>query len=265
MRELVLMVVVCVAGTARSEPVDGLYDATAPELAAGRPLVVEVQVALCDNAIIDCGGRGLGDGDDLARNLYWATDGGLRGWFERRGSAWRRVERRGRDGDVLETVVYEQRFAPAGAWARRGVKAPFTVRVVAHAWRGRAIDGALDRFVHDLYADAGEARVVAYVGHNGWMDRDTLRWPAPRPSPTRGFLAIACLTRDYLARALSSPTRVPLLLTRDLLFAGSHALDGAITAFARGGTAADIRRGASRAYADGDRKPLPRVESLFTN
>ncbi|HEX9101582.1 MAG TPA: hypothetical protein VF997_05225, partial [Polyangia bacterium] len=271
MRILVLTVVVCAAHaswakTARAaEAIDGLYDAVAPELAAGKPLVVEVQVALCDNGIIACGGRGLGDGDDLARNLYWATDGGLRGWFERRGSPWRRVARTGRDGDVLETVVYEQRFAPRGAWARRGVKAPFVVRVAAHGWRGRAIDGALDRFVHDLFADDGDARVVAYVGHNGWMDRQTLIWPKRGATPVRGFVAVACLTRDYLQRALSSPTRVPLLLTRDLLFAGSHALDGAITAFARGGSAADLRLAASRAYADGERKPLARVQTLFTN
>jgi len=68
-----------------------------------------------------------------------------------------------------------------------------------------------------------------------------------------------------LQRALSSETQVPLLLTRDLLFAGSHALDGAITAFARGASAADIVLSASRAYADGERKPLRRVQSLFTN
>jgi hypothetical protein len=265
MRVMLLLAVVCAAGAARAaEPLDALYDAVAPDLAAGRPLAVEVQVALCDNDIITCGGHGLGDGDDLARNLYWATDGGLRGWFERRGSPWRRVARRGREGDVLETVVYEQRFSPAGAWARRGLKAPFVMRVTAHGWRGRAIDGALDRFVHELYE--GDAHVAAYVGHNGWMDRETLTWPqGSGGARVRGFIAIACLTRDYLQRALSAPTRVPMLLTRDLLFAGSHALDGVITAFARGGSAADLRLGASRAYADGEGKPLARVQTLFTN
>ena len=275
MRAIIVGLVMCGAAAARAEPaaIDALYDAVAPELVAGAPLVVDVQVALCDNTIIECGGRGLGDGDDLTRNLYWATDGGLRGWFERRGSPWRRVSRAGRAGDVLETVVYEQRVTPEGAWRRRGVRAPFVVRVVAHAWRGRAIDGALDRFVHDLFDDGdGSARVVAYVGHNGWMDRDTLSWPtnasasggAPGPR-IKGFLAIACLTRDYLQRPLASPAHVPLLLTRDLLFAGSHALDGAVTAFARGGSAADLRLGASRAYAAGEKKPLARVQTLFTN
>jgi hypothetical protein len=266
MRALLLTAVLCASLPARAgESLDALYDDVARDLIAGKPLVVAVEVALCDNGIITCGGRGLGDGDDLARNLYWATDGGLRGWFERRGSPWRRVSRHGRDGDILETVVYERTVAPDGAWRRRGVRAPFVVRVIANGWRGRAIDGALDRFADVLADDGSGAHVVAYVGHNGWMDRDKSSWPTLGRARVKGFIAVACLTRDYLARPLSSPARVPLLLTRDLLFAGSHALDGAVTAFARGGSAADIRLGASRAYADGEKKPLARVQTLFTN
>ena len=76
-------------------------------------------------------------------------------------------------------------------------------------------------------------------------------------------MAIACLTREYLAAALAAPTRVPLLLTRDLLFAGSHALEGAIDALAAGGTAEEIRKRATQAYADGERKPIGRVRRLF--
>ncbi len=262
------------------EALDTLDAAVAADLAAGRPLVVQVHVALCDNQIIDCGGRGLGDGDDLARNLYWATSGGLRGWFERRGSGWTRVARAGRHGDVLETVVYRRRVAPGPAWRRRGVRAPFDLYVVAEAWRGRAIEGALDAFVADLYggdarvvaldgggavAAGGAARLVAYVGHNGWMDRARLRWPSGGSARAKGFVAIACLTRDYLARAIGGPTRVPLVLTRDLVFAGSHALDGAVQAFAGGGSFDDIRQAAARAYADGERKAVGRVETVFTN
>src|SRR6516162_3021523 len=100
MRILPLVAVVCAASAAIArEPIDALYDDIAPDLVSGKPLSIAVEVALCDNSIITCGGHGLGDGDDLERNLYWATDGGLRGWFERRGSPWRRVYLGGRDGD----------------------------------------------------------------------------------------------------------------------------------------------------------------------
>src|SRR6188768_4374853 len=62
-----------------------LYDDMAPELAAGRPLVVQVHVPLCDNDVLRCGRGRLGDGEDADGNLYWATSGGFRGWFGRKG------------------------------------------------------------------------------------------------------------------------------------------------------------------------------------
>jgi hypothetical protein len=183
---------------------------------------------------------------------------------------------------VLETVVYRRRVVPGRAWRDHGVTEPFDVYVVAHAWRGRAIDRALDAFVADLWSAApravtlangvrldggGAARLAAYVGHNGWMDRANQRWPRAETATTRrkGFFAIACLTRDYLAQPLGSSTRVPLLMTRDLLFAGSHALDGALGAFAAAGGRDDIAHAAARAYADGEAKPFSRVAKLFTN
>src|SRR5437764_13331113 len=95
----------------------GLYDRVAVDLKRGEPLVIEAHVALCDNGIIRCGSKTLGDGDSLATNLYWATDGGLRGWFERRGSGWARVAVLG-DGPagVLETRVYRRRVEPDAEW-----------------------------------------------------------------------------------------------------------------------------------------------------
>jgi hypothetical protein len=266
---------------------DGLYARAAADARAGRAVVVQVHVALCDNTIIRCGGHGLGDGDSLATNLYWATSGGLRGWFERRGSGWARVARRAapRDG-VLEEIVYHRRVEPSAAWRAHGVTAPFDAYVVATAWRGRRIDDALDTFLADLYgtrartialdgdgatlAAGGAAHVVAYVGHDRFMDRERVDFRAlerragSAPRAPKGMIMIACASGAYLARE-SSPARVPLVLTTDLLFAGSHALDGAVRALLDGGSFADVRAGTARAYADGQDKPLARVRTLFTN
>lgn len=280
---LALCLLAAAAPAARAGEAGGLAaldDRVAAELAAGRPLVVQVHVALCDSHQLTCGGRGLGDGDALATNLYWATSGGLRGWFGRRGSGWTLVARRpgGREG-VLETLIWRRRFEPAGALAARGVREPFDVFVVADAWRGRAIDRAIDAYAADLYgarpraltlpdgtelAAGGAAQVVAYVGHNRWMDRDDFAWPASGDAPVKGTIAVACFTAQYLAR-VPSPARVPLLMTRDFLFAGSHAFEGAVRAFAEGASLAAIRVAGARAYAEGEGKPLARVQYAFTN
>jgi hypothetical protein len=246
-------------GFASADDLEHLYDRIAADLRGGRPLTIHVDVALCDNSIISCGGHGLGDGDDPTRNLYWATSGGLRGWFERPGSGWRRVSLTERPEErVVERVVYTRTVEPNDFWRARGIERPFVVRVEATGWRGRAIESALESFA--ARATQGGAHIAAYVGHNGWMDVDHFAWPPPGPEPA-GAIAIACLTRSYL----QSVVPLPLLLTSDLLFAGSHALDGALQAITRGGSLATIRDAAARAYADGEGKSFARVRGAFTN
>jgi hypothetical protein len=271
---------------------EALLDRVAADLRAGRPLVIEAHVALCSNDIINCGGHGLGDGDDLARNLYWATSGGFRGWFDRRGSGWTRVLARREPGaggngagGLLETAAWRRRLEPGPEWRRRGVRRPFDVYVVALAWRGDAIDDAIEAYVKDLYGESprpltlddgvtveagGRAHLVGYVGHNRWMDLDgydraaTERLAAPSPSP-RGTVVMACRTAQWLGGVLPSPTRVPLLMTRDFVFAGAHGFEGAASAFAAGADLPAIRAAAARAYAAGESKPLSRVDGAFTN
>jgi hypothetical protein len=163
----------------------GVHDRVAADLRAGRPLVVQAHVPLCDSRILRCGNERLGDGDAPATNLYWATSGGFRGWFNRRGSGWTEVYRGGGQGQVLEVRVWRRRLAPGRAFRDRGVKRAFDVYVVAHAWRGTAIRDAMDAYVTDIFGDGaravklangseiragGAAHVIAYVGHNGWMD-----------------------------------------------------------------------------------------------
>ena len=270
----------------------GLQDAVAGDLRAGKPLVVQVHVALCDSGMINCGGKGLGDGDSLEKNLYWATTEGFRGWFDRRGSGWKRIYRKTNTGDegaalpeVLEVIVWRKTVKPTEAWRRRGVLAPFEVDVVASAWRGSAINHALDAYVKDLFGSApvtlrlddgttlaagGAARLVAYTGHNRWMDLPPTDWAAARASagvnpPVKGTIAVACYTAAYLADGVSSAARVPLLFTADFLCAGGAGVDGAVSAFSQGEPFSGIRMAAARAYAEGEEKPVGRVQSVFIN
>jgi hypothetical protein len=263
---------------------DELQADVAGDLAAGKPLVVQVHVPLCDNDVLRCGGGRLGDGDDPDGNLYWATSGGFRGWFGRRGSGWKQVlVVRDPQPDVLELRVWRRWIAPSRRLEERGVRRRFAVYVVAQAWRGEAIRSAMAAYAADLFAGPGEARqvalpdgtelaagggarLVAFVGHNGWMDVGRFRWPrSVAGAPRRGTIAIACITAGYLVPAVPSPERVPLLLTRTLLFAGAHAFEGAVSAFAAGRDMAAIREGAVRAYATGQGKPPARVRTAFTN
>ena len=82
------------------------------------------------------------------------------------------------------------------------------MRVRASGWD--ADDGSAIRA-------GGAAQVVAWIGHNRWMDRDDFDWAkfrkhaAPDAQP-KGTIAVACKTEEYLADEVVSGRRVPLAL-----------------------------------------------------
>jgi hypothetical protein len=293
MRHVAAIAIVVLGATsiARADDASGdawlasLYDTWSPRLAHGAPLVVQVHVPLCDNRVIPCGNRRLGDGDHPDGNLYWGTDGGFLGWFGRRGSGWSRVALADatRADDVLDLRVWHRRVAAAGAWRARGETDPIDVYVVAFAWRGTAIDAGLAAYLDDLYGDAartirladgtelaagGAAAIVGWVGHNRLMDIEPIDWAARAAhgsSTPRGVIAEACQTAPYMADGVSSAARVPLLMTNDFLFAGAHAFEGVVTSFARGADLAMIRRTAAQQYATGEGRTFAHVARAFTN
>jgi hypothetical protein len=256
------------------------------DIAAGRPIVVQVHVPLCDNSVITCGGHGRGDGDDLQRNLYWSTSEGLGGWMGRPGSGWSVAARL--DGaatgipDVLAVRVWQRALEVPRAWRRPGMPARFTVYLVGFAWRGLAIDRALEAYLGDLYGDqaravalatggqvvaGGAARIVGWVGHNRLMDTraDWNQLARLNGSRRKGTLAVACYSASYLKPAVRAANRVPLLMTASLVMASSVAFESAVMAFLGGGDLAAIRLAGATGYASGQRRPVERLLSASTN
>ncbi len=280
------------AGPAHAKPTtaDGwlaaLDDRVVADLAAGKPLVIQVHVPLCERTILQCGNRKLGDGESPADNLYWATDEGFEGWFGRRRSGWREVLRgdgdTAGDRDVLEVRVWTRTIRTPGAWRTRGVAATYPIYVVAFAWRGTAIDHAFATYLDDLYgtghrdltlADGtqlvagGGAQLVGYTGHNRLYDVAAPEWDKlPRDgAPIRGTLAIACNTGSFMADHIAAAQRVPLVFTRDFVMASAGAFEGGVLAFANAGDYRAIQLGAAQGYATAGNHELARIAYVFTN
>jgi hypothetical protein len=287
MRASLVLCCIALSNTATATPagdwLTALEDRVIADVAAGKPLVVEVHAPLCDSSIIACGNAKLGDGDNPDTNLYWATTPGFGEWFARKGGGWKRVvaQKAGAtgDGDVLALHVYRRQVAAPAAWIRRGAPRRFEIDIVIHGWRGKAIDRALAAYAADVsgqgartvvlddgsHVDAGgEAQLVAFVGHNRLMDLDGFDWPAPGKA-VQGAIAIACETAPYMKRDVPAASRVPLLMTADLLFANAAPLEAAVLAFADGGGYAQIRRAAAAAYAGVQQSTLAHVLGAFTN
>ncbi|MDQ3364860.1 MAG: hypothetical protein M3680_05470 [Myxococcota bacterium] len=290
MRTLVSLAMVAwsiAAAPARAAPstedtwLAGLTDRVVTDLAAGKPLVAEVHVPLCDASIIPCGNPRLGDGENPETNLYWATTPGFGRWFARSGSGWKRVLKTTTTGDpdILTTHVYRRSQRTPAAWRRRGVAATFEVDIVVHAWRGTAIDRALAAYAADISADTqrtltladgstlhtgGAAQLVAWVGHNRLMDVEAYPWPPPTAT-AKGTIAIACHTAAYMEAPVPAASRVPLLMTRDFLFSNAAPLEAAVLSFAQGGGYGEIRSASAAAYAKVRDRPVGKIIGAFTN
>jgi hypothetical protein len=170
-------------------------------------------------------------------------------------------------------------MSAAKAWVAKGAPKQFDVYVVVHGWRGTAIDRALTAYAREVsgldprsialpdgttVAAGGDAHLVAYSGHNRLMDLDDFSWPAPATT-AHGAIAVACLTADYMEDKVPAATRVPLLMTRDFLFANAAPVEAVVLAFARGKGYAAMRKDAATAYAGVQKREVRRVFGAFTN
>lgn len=278
-----MMSATATAASTEDEWLAGLTERVIGDVTAGKPLVVEVHVPLCDNNIIACGNAKLGDGDNPETNLYWSTTPGFGSWFNRKGSGWKRMlelrEGETGDKDVLALHVYRRSINVPATWKRRGAPSKIEIDIVVHGWRGSAIDRALAAYAAEVSGQSartitladkstleagGAAQIVAWVGHNRLMDLDEYAWPAAG-NATKGTIAIACHTAAYMEEKVPSATRVPLLMTRDFLFANAAPLEAAVLAFASGGTYAKIRLDAATAYAGIRKREVKHVFGAFTN
>ena len=248
MRFLLVLVLCASPALASTEDtwLDGLTKRVVTDLAAGKPLVVEVHVPLCDKSIIPCGNDKLGDGENPETNLYWSTTPGFGRWFNRKGGGWKRIKLAKPDDtgdkDVLALHVYRRTMRSPSAWRKAGAPATFELDIVVRGWRGTAIDKALATYAKDISGGAarsialaddttleagGAAQLVAWVGHNRLMDLESFDWPAPSKD-VKGTIAIACHTAAYMEDSVPAATRVPLLMTKDFLFANAAPLEAAV-------------------------------------
>jgi len=246
------------------------------DLAAGKPIVAHVVVALCDNAhqgIVPVPAS-LGNGRDPASNLYWGARYGVRTYFKLSGR-WQVLKSvRPSDRRILDRVVF------FGTIERRKVQVP--VYVVADAWDGAEIGAALEAFqavaaghspeavriqngAHEVTFDAGGAsHLVAFVGHNGLMDL-TLKDPEPARvgAPPVASVVLACASKPFFLDRLLRAGSSPLMLTTGLMAPEAYTLDAVLRSWSAGETPEKIRDAAAGAYDKFQRCGLNAARRLF--
>jgi len=228
------------------------------DVAAGRPVVAHVIVALCDNlhqGIVKAP-KGIGNGQDPRANLYWGAGYGVRSYFSRQ--AGYSLRQHTYSGQVLDKIVLAKELPGSGHQVK--------LVVVAEAWDGSAIAPAISRFLRlaagydaesiaspvagqAAIAAGGDAAIIAFVGHNGLMDFAAPCCPeARRGAAPRSSIILACASQQYFSDLLRAGGSHALLLTTGLMAPEAYSLEEALRTFAVGGSPMDARRAAAAVY-----------------
>ena len=218
--------------------------------AASSDKAIHVVVALCDNTyqgIVPVPAR-LGDGEDLAGNLYWGAAYGVK-TFMRRQNGWEMLESRKEPSAViLERIILYNRKSG--------------ITLVADGYKGSAIKEATEDFL--LYSAGGgksvlahengtiqaggNAGLIVYVGHNGLMDFSLERLPANTGGTAKSAAVFACQSKSYFAEALETAGAEPLIWTRGNMAPEAYTLHALAHAWAKGDPPEAIRRAVAEAY-----------------
>ncbi|MFH2010709.1 MAG: hypothetical protein ABI333_29175 [bacterium] len=267
---------------AKSDPLDPLYKQVAADLRAGKPLVVTVYVALCDNRAIACGSKRLGNGDRPRTNLYWGGAAGLRAYFDHRRGYKRVFLDQGDSKVVLERVVYRRRVRPPSPrWLKLGVRKAFEIYLVGYAIRGTKIGKAAEALVRGVaqgsgttlklpdgtvLAVGGRSHVIGYAGHNHFMDVvGRFKWPRVVRKKPVGYFMLACQSAQYLAPKLTHPKTHALLLTKVFMYPGAFTIDGLIRGLALAEPQRKVFRRGCAYYAKYQRRRPALVRRIFTH
>lgn len=212
--------------------------------------VIHVKVALCDNKFqgIVKVPKAIGNGQDANNNLYWGCGYGIRTYFKKQ-PAWTEVKRYPKDGIVLERIVFKHKTKP--------------YYLVADAYDGQYIQQCTVDFLNACAGKEkksltinnvnigieGNAKVLAYIGHNGLMDFSLSGGYKNTDGKERDAIILACASKQYFSSVLARTGANPLLWTTNLMCPEAYTLYDALETYMKGKNDAEVRNSAAAAYS----------------
>jgi len=256
MKKLLLVVIglICTSALVSAEP----------------PRVVHVFVALADNenqGIVPVPAR-LGNGEDAERNLYWGAASGVKTYF-RRSAEWALLQSGQKPkSEVLERCIFKHKSK--------------NVYLIADAYRGREIRQAILDFLVAAAGDGtetitvqsssgtisisarGGANLVAYIGHDGFMDFRLPLFPRKKNETRREAIVLACASKSYFAAAIHASGAYPLLWTTNLMAPEAYTLKSALDGWVEGESNEQIHNRAAAAYDKYQKCGMRAAQKLLT-
>lgn len=211
--------------------------------------VIHIYVSLCDNkyqGIVPVPAK-IGNGQDPANNLYWGCALGMSTYFKK-SKEWKLIRARKLDSMRLERLVFRHQTQP--------------YILVADAYDGQFIERCTDDFLRSscgalkdtlhlskqIIGIAGNADLVAYIGHDGLMDFELKQTYHNRDGKERSVIILACYSKLYFGPYLKDAGVKPLVWTTGLMAPEAYTIHDALSAYVVGATAETIRSKAALAY-----------------
>lgn len=210
---------------------------------------IHVFVALCDNkyqGIVPVP-KAIGNGQDPANNLYWGCAYGVKTYFKK-SKEWKFIRSQKLDQIRMERLVFKHTSK--------------NYYLVADAYDGQYIKKTTADF---LYSAAGQlkdtlkvgktaigingnAKMVAYIGHDGLMDFQLNEDFKNTDGKQRDAIILACISKKYFAPHLVQTKANPLVWSTGLMAPEAYILHDALSSYVAGTSAEQVRNRAAMAY-----------------
>jgi len=227
---------------------------------------IHIMVALCDNVnqgIVPVP-KTLGNGQDPKNNLYWGAAYGIKTYFKR-SSEWKLIETIQPNSEILERVIYKH------------IDKDFYL--VADAYDGKFINQTTEHFLRSsagiekdvLEVDnkvigiKGNAKLVAYIGHDGLMDFQLNEEFENKDNEERAVIILACYSKSYFEPHLVNANVNPLVWTTGLMAPEAYTIHDAISAYVNGESNEAIRLRAAQAYSKYQKCSLKAAKNLLVS
>lgn len=211
---------------------------------------IHIFVALCDNTyqgIVPVPPK-IGNGQDPYNNLYWGCAFGIRTYFSK-SNEWKLMSVQKSDSIVLERIVlkhkYKKLYLIADAYDGRYIK-QCTINFLQSSC---GFDKDILIIQNDTVGIAGNARLIAYIGHDGLMDFQIPQTFINTDSIMRDVLILACYSKHFFSPHLQYANVNPLVWTTGLMAPEAYIIHDALMGYAINETNQQIRKRAALAYS----------------
>ncbi len=225
---------------------------------------IHILVALCDNqyqGIVPVPAK-IGNGQDPANNLYWGCGYGIKTYFKK-SKSWQLVRSEKKDSLVLERLVFKH--------------VSKNYYLVADAYDGRYIKECTRQFLNNSCGKrkdtinigtktigiAGNASLVAYIGHDGLMDFTLDETYKNTDGIKRDVIILACYSKRFFAPHLKDANINPLVWTTGLMSPEAYTIHDALTGYVNRENNESIRSKAAAAYAAFQKCSVKAAKSLL--